>query len=70
MQCYAKGGCADIIADFAQNSLRTFPDFATRNLAVLRSGVMDVCNGNRIDDDRQCDQLHCPNFDVCDRNPF
>ena len=40
-----------------QNSLRTFPDFATRNLAVLRSGVMDVCNGNRIDDDRQCD--HC-----------
>ena len=61
-----QGRGADIIADFArtvmhatsiQNSLRTFPDFATRNLAVLRSGVMDVCNGNRIDDDRQCD--HC-----------
>jgi hypothetical protein len=28
---------------------------------------LDVCNGNRIDDDTRCDNGHCQLFRRCDR---
>jgi hypothetical protein len=28
---------------------------------------LDVCNGNRIDDDSRCDNGHCQLFRRCDR---
>jgi len=79
-RCYDRHGCAEILADFAQsidarqfNS--DFPAYFPRFLqhAIWRfcaQGVMDVCNGNRIDDDKRCDNVHCPNFKVCDRVPL
>jgi hypothetical protein len=77
--CYARGGCADIIAAFAQSiDVRQFnsefPAYFPRFLqhAIWRfcaQGVMNVCNGNQINDSRGCDNSHCPSFEVCDRLP-
>jgi hypothetical protein len=79
-RCYVPNGCAEIIAAFAQtidarqfNS--EFPGYFPRFLqhAIWRFcalGVMNVCNGNQIHDDRRCANSHCPNHDVCDRLSF
>jgi hypothetical protein len=78
--CYASGGCADIIAAFAQSiDARRFdpefPEYFPRFFqhAIWRycaTSVMNVCNGNRINDNRRCTNSHCPNYDVCDRLTF
>jgi hypothetical protein len=78
-RCYMPKGCAEIIAAFAgtidaRQFNSEFPVFFPRFLqhAIWRfcaQGVLDVCNGNQIDDNRGCDNSHCPSFEVCDRLP-
>jgi hypothetical protein len=29
--------------------------------------VLDICNGNRIDDRHRCENQYCPVFGDCDR---
>jgi len=77
LACYRPGGCADIIQavadqiDARQFNLRfpkTFPRFVQH--AIWRycslSGL-DVCNGNRIDDSRRCENKDCRVRLMCDR---
>jgi hypothetical protein len=75
--CYRPGGCADIIQDVAEQIdarqfnprfPKTFPRFVQH--AIWRycslSGL-DVCNGNRIDDSRRCENKDCRARLMCDR---
>ena len=77
LACYRPGGCAGIIQavadqiDTRQFNLRfpkTFPRFVQH--AIWRhcslSGL-DVCNGNRIDDSRRCENKDCRVRLMCDR---
>ena len=76
-QCYAEGGCADIIRGLARRAdAREFnPDFPACfprfvQFAVWRlcsTSELDVCNGHRIDDRSRCQNLACPAFSDCDR---
>jgi hypothetical protein len=75
--CYRAGGCADIIqaiADqidarqFNPRFPKTFPRFVQH--AIWRYGSLsglDVCNGNRIDDSRRCENKDCRVRLMCDR---
>ena len=77
VRCYRAGGCADILARFAASIdarqfnpafPQTFPRFVQN--AVWRycaANGLDICNGNRIDDDGRCDNRHCQLFRHCDR---
>jgi len=75
--CYRPGGCADIIALVAEQiDARAFnpafPAFFPRFVqhAVWRYCAqlgLDVCNGNRIDDRRSCDNVYCQIRRLCDR---
>jgi hypothetical protein len=77
VHCYRAGGCADIITVLAASVdvrqfnpafPQTFPRFVQN--AVWRycaKNGLDICNGNRIDDDRRCDNRHCQLFARCDR---
>jgi hypothetical protein len=75
--CYRLGGCADIIQTVAERIdarqfnptfPQTFPRFV--QYAVWRycsqSGP-DVCNGNRIDDAKRCENRDCGVRLLCDR---
>jgi hypothetical protein len=76
-RCYRAGGCADILArlaadidarQFNQTFPKSFPRFVQS--AVWRycaQGGLDICNGNRIDDDAACYNRHCQLFRHCDR---
>jgi len=75
--CYRPGGCADIIqavaeqidaSQFNPRFPKTFPRFVQR--AVWRycaENGLDVCNGNRINDDARCDNVYCQVRVICDR---
>ena len=75
--CYAPGRCADLLRDLSQcvdaaAFNPTFPHHFPRfvQIAVWRfcaEGGLDVCNGNRIDDLRRCDNVHCQLRKGCDR---
>jgi len=76
-RCYAPGGCAEIIEGLARRTdardinpafPASFPRFV--QFAIWRfcaQGVLDICNGNRIDDRARCDNRYCPAFMDCDR---
>jgi hypothetical protein len=76
-RCYLAGGCADILAvlaadidarEFSPTFPKSFPRFVQN--AVWRHCAgdgLDICNGNRIDDDDACDNRHCQLFRHCDR---
>jgi hypothetical protein len=76
-RCYRAGGCADILARLAADIdarqfnpafPQTFPRFVQS--AVWRycaADGLDICNGNRIDDEAACDNRHCQLFRRCDR---
>ena len=77
LACYRSGGCADIIQavaeqidarQFNRRFPKTFPRFVQH--AIWRycslSGL-DVCNGNRIDDSRRCENKDCRVRLMCDR---
>jgi hypothetical protein len=75
--CYRPGGCADIIAAVAEridarqfnpSFSKTFPRFV--QYAIWRycsQNGLDVCNGNRIDDTRRCNNNNCQARLMCDR---
>jgi hypothetical protein len=68
-RCYRAGGCADILALLAANiDARQFnPTFPKSFPRFVQSAVwrycaadgLDICNGNRIDDESRCDNRHC-----------
>ncbi len=76
-QCYRPGGCADVLASIAaaidartfnRQFPRVFPRFIQS--AVWRYSAQtgfDVCNGNRVDDTRPCQNTHCRVRPKCDR---
>ena len=76
-RCYQPGGCAGILGLLAANiDAREFnPAFPATFPRFVQSAIwrycaengLDVCNGNRIDDDTRCDNRHCQLFRRCDR---
>jgi hypothetical protein len=76
-RCYQPGGCAGILGLLAANiDARQFnPAFPATFPRFVQSAIwgycaengLDVCNGNRIDDDTRCDNRHCQLFRRCDR---
>jgi hypothetical protein len=77
LACYRSGGCADIIQavaeqiDARQFNLRfpkTFPRFVQHAIWQYCSlSGLNVCNGNRIDDSRRCENKDCRVRLMCDR---
>jgi hypothetical protein len=75
--CYRSGGCADIIQAVAElidarqfNPLfpKVFPRFVQHAIWQYCSlGGLDVCNGNRIDDSRRCENKDCRVRRMCER---
>jgi hypothetical protein len=75
--CYGPGGCADIISvvaeqiDAAAFNLRfprLFPRFVQHAIWRYCAQLgLDVCNGNRIDDRKSCDNKYCQIHSICDR---
>jgi hypothetical protein len=75
--CYRLGGCADIIAAVAERIdarqfnptfPQTFPRFVQHAIwQYCSQSGLDICNGNRIDDVRRCDNMDCRVRLMCDR---
>jgi hypothetical protein len=75
--CYQANGCADIIhtvaaqidaSQFNPRFPKTFPRFVQH--AIWRhcaENGLNVCNGNRINDDAHCDNVYCQVRSMCDR---
>jgi hypothetical protein len=75
--CYRRGGCAEIIATVADRiDARAFnpafpaifPRFVQHAIwrYCAQSGLA-VCNGNRIDDRKFCDNAYCQVHNICDK---
>jgi hypothetical protein len=75
--CYQPGGCAEIIETMAGQIDASafnpafpavFPRFVQHAIwrYCAQSGL-DVCNGNRIDDRKSCDNVYCQIRSICDR---
>jgi hypothetical protein len=77
LACYRSGNCADIIQivaeriDARQFNLRfpkVFPRFVQHAIwQYCSQSGLDVCNGNRIDDIRRCENKNCRARLMCDR---
>ncbi len=75
--CYQTGGCADIIDAVAQRiDARLFnPGFPQPFARFVQHAIwrycaqsgLDVCNGNRIDDRKSCNNVYCQIRSNCDR---
>ena len=75
--CYRPGGCAEVIEAVAQRiDARTFnPAFPAVFPRFVQHAIwrycaqtgLDVCNGNRIDDRKSCDNVYCQIHNICDR---
>jgi hypothetical protein len=75
--CYQQGHCADVVhgvanrvdaRQFNSGFPASFPRFV--QYAIWRycsQQELNVCNGNRIDDRRQCSNIYCPIYGHCDR---
>lgn len=78
--CYAEGGCAEIIrsaADridarsFNPNFPKIFPRFVQHAVwSLCAADRLDVCNANRIDDQKPCQLSYCQLFRICGRKPL
>jgi hypothetical protein len=76
-QCYKKNGCVAIIEQVARRiDARAFnPDFPRRFDRFVQKSIwrlcaadeLNVCNGNRIDDTKRCEQKGCRLYSCCDR---
>jgi hypothetical protein len=77
LACYRRGGCAEIIETVAARiDARTFnPAFPTVFPRFVQHAIwrycaqsgLDVCNGNRIDDRKSCENVYCQIHNICDR---
>ena len=75
--CYRPGGCTDIIAAVAQRIdarqfnptfPQTFPRFVQHAIwQYCAQTRLDICNGNRIDDRKRCNNMDCRVRLMCDR---
>ena len=75
--CYGAERCVGIIGliaaeidarQFNPAFPATFPRFVQSAIwRYCAENGLDICNGNRIDDDARCDNLHCQLFRRCDR---
>jgi hypothetical protein len=75
--CYRPGGCAEIIQvvaehidarQFNPSYPKTFPRFVQHAIwRYCSQNGLDVCNGNRIDDNRRCENKDCRAWLMCDR---
>jgi hypothetical protein len=75
--CYQPGGCANIIeavaeqidaSQFNPRFPKTFPRFVQHAIwRFCAESGLDVCNGNRINDDTRCDNAYCQLRRMCDR---
>jgi hypothetical protein len=75
--CYQPGGCADIIQcvadqidarEFNPRFPKTFPRFVQHAIwRYCAENGLDVCNGNRINDNARCDNVYCRLHRMCDR---
>jgi hypothetical protein len=75
--CYQVGGCADIIqavadqidaSQFNPRFPKTFPRFVQHAIwRYCAEKGLNVCNGNRINDDDSCDNPYCQLRSMCDR---
>jgi hypothetical protein len=75
--CYRPRGCAEIIetvageidsSRFDRRFPTTFPRFV--QYAIWRycsQQGLDICNGNRIDDRKPCENAQCALYPACDR---
>jgi len=71
------GGCAEILAGLAKridarafsgDYPQYFPRFIQHSIwRFCAQDVLNVCNGNRIDDRRRCANWCCPVFTRCGR---
>jgi hypothetical protein len=75
--CYQPGGCADILQivaehidarQFNPSYPKVFPRFVQHALwRYCSQSGLDICNGNRIDDRRRCENKDCRVRLMCDR---
>jgi hypothetical protein len=75
--CYRAERCVGIIGQMAaeidarqfnQSFPKVFPRFVQSAIwRYCAADGLNVCNGNRIDDDTRCDNTHCQLFRRCDR---
>jgi hypothetical protein len=75
--CYRARGCADMINVAAQQiDARAFnPDFPATFPRFVQHAIwrycaqngLAICNGNRIDDHKRCDNIYCQIRPFCDR---
>jgi hypothetical protein len=75
--CYQANGCADIIhavaaeidaSQFNPQFPKSFPRFVQHAIwRYCAENGLDVCNGNRINDDTRCDNVYCQVRPICDR---
>ena len=75
--CYRPGGCADIIQAVAEridarqfnpSFPQLFPRFVQHAIwRYCSQSGLDICNGNRIDDNRRCENRDCSVRLMCDR---
>jgi hypothetical protein len=78
--CYSSGGCVDIIQAVAEqidarqfnpSYPQVFPRFVQHAIwRYCSQSGLDVCNGNRIDDSRRCENKDCRVRLMCDRVPL
>jgi hypothetical protein len=79
VRCYANGGCADIIRAVASQIDATafnrsypgdFPRFVQHAIwRFCSADGLDVCNGNRIDDRKSCQNRYCILYQRCGKRP-
>jgi hypothetical protein len=75
--CYRPGGCAEIIQTVAARIdarafNRAFPAVFPRFVqhAIWRycaQSGLDICNGNRVDDRKSCENVYCQIYNICDK---
>jgi hypothetical protein len=76
--CYRRGGCAEVIEIVAARidarafnpafPAAVFPRFVQHAIwRYCAQTGLDVCNGNRIDDRKSCNNPHCQIRNICDR---
>jgi hypothetical protein len=76
-KCYKTGGCADLVRllSGAIDARQFNPKFPANFPRLVQSAiwrycaadVLDVCNGNKIDDRASCQNTACRVFSLCDR---
>jgi hypothetical protein len=75
--CYGLGGCADIIravasqidaSAFNRRFPKVFPRFVQHAIwRFCAADGLDICNGNRIDDRKSCQNRYCQLLNKCRR---